>query len=125
MNLLKSATRTILNLIPMLSVPKESFKISEGDYLTDYLVKFRKNSTYILVKDDRHSKEMMKDTSIIKDFLSTEIKEEYAYLPFVRLGIEYLTQHAELEDAQKGEVILDIKIRQIMGITIEHHIASH
>ena len=105
MSLLKDATRSLLLQKPtLLSIPKQGYKI-DNDYLS--IIDFIKDNCKIQQKDYQHIQKLIEDKSVLKRYFSNEIAEEFNYLPFIQLGIEFLLEHAEFEDAQKGKIILE------------------
>ena len=111
MSLLNRAIKDILFQHPIFCVMKEDYKIKEGNFIAIH--KFIKNNEMVMVQNPIHAHTLTQDKNIRKIYYSNEIIPNADYLPFIQLGIEYLLEHAEIENAQKGKIILDKHINNL------------
>lgn len=112
MDLLKNATRRLLLQKPtLLSIPKQGYKIDDN-YIS--VIDFIKDNCKIQQRDYQHMLKLIEDKTVLKRYFSDEIIKEFDYLPFIELGIEFLLEHCELENAQKGKIILENHIHNLL-----------
>lgn len=113
MTLLQSAYRRILHYWPDFARIKRA---KEADDIFK-IIKFEREladgvSEVTQIKDNAHIHRMLKDSNITKVYYSDKILEEFKYLAFIQLGIQYLKEQAEFEGAHIGRRILEEKITE-------------
>ncbi len=108
MNLLQSAIRTVLMFCDDFSIIKKADIVEEGDYLK--IISFQKEengyTVILLVKNASDIKNYIDNPTITKIFYSSEIKDEFAYLSLVFLGVEYLKKMGDFDDMEKSYRIM-------------------
>jgi len=105
-NPMENATRTISYFSDSFCVVKKS------NVVEDYskILECRQGNNVLLPENQADLNEKIKDKSITKIFIVAELLEEYKYLALILLGINYLRNIGEFDDANEGDVILRRKI---------------
>lgn len=108
--LLEHAMRTISRFSDSFCIIKKSNVIENGEY--SKILECIKNNHILMIENQADLNKKVKDESVEKVFISTELQEKYLYLAFIQLGIEYLNKMGEFEDMQIGKKILYTKIQE-------------
>jgi len=98
---LKDAFMRILSMQPKLGIVKISNK-PEGLFR---IINIRKGDEMYRIDSEIDLKNKINDKKYIKTYFSDELNEDFKIYGLARLGIEFLLYKAEIEEAQKAEII--------------------